>query len=193
MSNFHGLPAEYLAAKFIGPKRTLELDDVDCLWAARGILGEGGPHVDDETMGAYLWAILRRCLLMPNTLSYGAMWQEFSQPINPKWRADGKFCKPGGAYCGRAECDPSRLARRERFASMHWDKIPTQIAGHVLAFGMGLIYAPKITEIKQVKISNWASYPGVEEKFPWGLDIGGEWFFEDQNLLDGDIKSQVIQ
>jgi hypothetical protein len=126
-------------------------------------------------------------------MSYGEMWLAFSQPIKPDWMADGKFCREGGKYHDTDACSDARLAKRERYSKLPWEKIPTQIAGYTLAFGMGLLYAPKITEIKQVRISNWASYPGVEKKFPWGIDIAGNWFFEDRNLLDGDIKILVQQ
>jgi hypothetical protein len=169
----------------------MEITLDDCLWAARGILGECGPFADEEEASACLWAILRRCLLLPNTRGYGEMWRMFSQPINPAWAADGKFCAPGGAYDQRAECSPAREARRAKIAAMTWEKIPTQITGIVLSFGMGQLFAAKYPGLKNNRLSNWAAYPGVEKKFPWGIDIGGNWFFEDKNLMEGEIRIEV--
>lgn len=187
----HFTVAEYVPAVFHGPTRSIEISHDDCLWAARGILGECGPWASYESMEACLWAILRRCLLLPNTRGYGDMWQAFSQPINPAWRDDGKFCAPGGAYDRRDECSPAREAKREKMASLPWEKIPTQISGTVLAFGMGQVWAPVFPGLAMSRISNWASYPGVDDKFPWGVDVDGNWFFEDKSLMDGEITIEV--
>lgn len=174
-------------AEFIGPKRTLKLDFNDILWAARGVYGEGGGKPEMITMQSYLWAIMRRCLLMKTTRTYASMWQAFSQPINPIWRRDGSKCRIGGAYHGKPECSSDRLLRRDKMASIEWDKLPDVITDTLLTFANGYLMPPVVNLQKKTRISNWASYAGVEKKFPWGIDIGGEWFFEDKNLLAGDI------
>lgn len=187
------LPAEYCPAVFTGPRRAIEVSQGDLLWAARGILGEGGPHVDEDTIEAYLWAIMRRCLLLPGQRTYGEMWTAFSQPINPRWRSDGDKCDIGGAYHDRPECSAERLKRREKLASTPWEKVPVSITSMCLAFGCGLIppTRPAGLQCSLQRLSNWASYPGVEAKFPHGIDIGGEWFFEDEQLMDGEVKVEV--
>ena len=38
------------------------------------------------------------------------------------------------------------------------------------------------------RLSNWASYPGVREKYPQGVELDGEWFLEDVGLMNGDVK-----
>jgi hypothetical protein len=173
-------------AEFVGPKRSIKLEFDDVLWAARGIYGEGGKQPEEFTMKCYLWAIMRRCLLMRNNLSYMEMWQQFSQPINPKWRRDGKFCRPGGKYYNCPECSAERLLRRDKTASMEWTDLPQSIRDTVLTFASGYLYPPTVN-IQKSRLSNWASYPNVEKKFPWGIDVAGEWFFEDKNLLEGII------
>jgi hypothetical protein len=121
------------------------------------------------------------------------MWRAFSQPINPKWQDDGKFCRPGGSYDKRPECSPAREARREKISSMPWEKIPTNIAGYALAFGLGQLYAPVVRGTDMVRLSNWASYPSVDELYPWGVDVAGNWFFEDKGLIDGEVQIEVLK
>lgn len=37
-----------------------------------------------------------------------------SQPVNPRWRRDGEFCKPGGRFHDQPNCRESVLATRDR-------------------------------------------------------------------------------
>jgi hypothetical protein len=51
--------------------------------------------------------------------SFQSFWRmilDFSQPVNPKWRRDGLFCKVGGRYHNNDLCSPQKLARRDRLA-----------------------------------------------------------------------------
>lgn len=181
-------------ATFVGPAGTLVLSSSDQLWAARGVLGEGGINPSDEVMAAYLWAIARRCLVASKRTSYGVMWQNFSQPINPKWAADGEFCRVGGKYENHDACSPDRLARRKRISSMPWDQIPERIRVAVERFARGELAKP-LTELSlpvgRNRLSNWASYSGVRERFPWGVEIAGEWFLEDRPMRDGDVTVEA--
>lgn len=179
-----------LQATFVGPAGSLVLSESDQLWAARGILGEGGIDPTEEVMSAYLWAIARRCLVATKKTGYGAMWRAFSQPINPKWRADGEFCRIGGKGYGTDACSPQRTARRQRIATTKWDDIPGNIRDAVERFSRGELPKP-LTELAlpngRNRLNNWASYAGVRQRFPWGVEIDGEWFLEDRPMRDGDV------
>lgn len=179
------------SAIFQGPTgRTIVLDSNDMLWAARGCLGEGGDCTDPDVLRAYLWAIMRRCLLTGSSLGYGAMWKAFSQPINPRWRRGGEFCRVGGKYRGTDACSEARLDRRERLSSLPWASIPATVREGVLAFAAGAL-PPPVVELSlptgRNRLSNWASYPGVQTRFPHGVEIGGEWFLEDEGLRAGGV------
>jgi hypothetical protein len=178
-------------ATYKGPAGTLQLTAKDRFLAAQGILGEGDENPSDEVMRAYLWAIMRRCLIRGTVIGYGTMWQQFSQPINPAWRADGAFCRPGGLYHGKEECSSARLARREKISATPWDNIPVKIRNAVDQFAAGAL-PPSMTErllpAGRNRLSNWASYKGVRERFPWGVEIAGEWFLEDRPMRAGDVE-----
>lgn len=177
-------------AIYHGPTRTLELSTTDMLWAARGCLGEGGNCETPDVLRGYLWSVMRRCLLMNSSLSYGAMWRAFSQPINPRWRRGVEFCRVGGKYRGTDACSDARLDRRERLSSLPWASIPATVREGVKAFAAGAL-APPVVELSlpagRNRLSNWASYPGVKAKFPHGVEIAGEWFLEDEGLRPGEV------
>ena len=181
-------------ATFVGPAGSIVLSQSDQLWAARGVLGEGGIDPSEEVVAAYLWAIMRRCLVARKKTGYGVMWQNFSQPINAKWQADGKFCQVGWPYYLKAPCSEERLARRKRIITTPWDKIPAGIRDGVERFARGQLPKP-VTELSlpagRNRLSNWGSYPGVRERFPWGIEIDGEWFLEDRPMRDGDVSVQA--
>lgn len=176
--------------KYVNGKKTLTLSHEDMTWAARGIYREGGDHPDTNVMSAYLWAIMRRCLLKPSRMTYGQMWRAFSQPINPMWRRGGLFCGIGGKYAGTEACSERRLQRRARIVDMSWLTLPVCIRDAVVAFAIGELPKPETGLEHRTRISNWASYPGVEIKYPWGVEIGKEWFFEDKKLRPGDVEVQ---
>jgi len=178
-------------ATFTGPAGSITLDESDRLWAARAILGEGDENPSFEVMSAYLWAIMRRSLMGAKRWRYRNMWLAFAQPINPDWREDGKFCRVGGKYHGTEHCSPGKLARRKRIASTPWDEIPLTIRETVERFSQGALPKPEIELALgpgSNRLTNWASWPGVEHAYPWGTRIAGEWFFEDHPLADGDVE-----
>jgi hypothetical protein len=168
-------------AVYKGPLRSLSVEDDELLTVARGVVGEGGEGVSETTAASYLWAIMNRCLLYSGAdISYADMWRAFSQPINPKWRRDGVFCLPGGKGYGAESCSEAKLARRDRINAMDWSDIPASVTRWVLDFQAG--YLPSPVEVwGSQKMTNWASAStNTPKKFPWGMEIGGEWFFEDK-------------
>lgn len=177
-------------ATFQGPAGSIALDASDRLWAARAILGEGDERPSFEVMSAYLWAIMRRSLMGSKRWRYRNMWLAFAQPINPDWREDGKYCRVGGKYHGTTHCAPAKLARRKRIASTPWEDIPPTIREAVERFSSGELPKPQVELALgpgRDRLTNWASWPGVEQAYPWGVRIGGEWFFEDRPMADGDV------
>lgn len=172
------------------------ITDDDALWLARMVVGEGGRNASDEKIRALLWAIMNRFLLHPgqrNRSTLKSILQAFSQPINPRWdgvdEGDDDFCAPGGKYYGTEYCSQARLNRRKEIMSLSWSSIPKRIQQAVDQFRSGELPQPEITaklaaQGKPSKINNWASYPSVREKFPWGGDVEGDWFFEDKGTLN---------
>jgi hypothetical protein len=43
------------------------------------------------------------------------------------------------------------------------------------------------------RLSNWASYDGVRQRYPWGVEIEGEWFLEDRPMRDGDVEIDEVK
>lgn len=159
----------------------------DRIWLARMIYGEAGASPSIEEMRAVLWALMNRFMLIPaqrEKSSLVDMIRAFSQPINPCWDGEGEgdFCVLGGKYYGTKYCSASKLERRRRVTSMPWEQIPAKIRGAVLAFEKGDLSYPQ--KAGSQRITNWASYEGVEDKFPWGVNIGGNWFFEDKAAMN---------
>jgi hypothetical protein len=178
-------------ATFTGPAGSITLNESDRLWAARGVLGEGDESPEVEVMSCYLWAIMRRCLMGGKAWRYRNMWLAFAQSVNPEWREDGKFCRVGGKYNGSKHCEPKKLARRRRIAATDWADIPVHIRETVEAFSAGELPKPQIEAVLgtgQNRLSNWASWPGVNKAYPWGVWVGNEWFFEDRPMADGDVE-----
>lgn len=110
---------------FDGTKYRLTPDDI--LWTARAVVYEGGDAA------ATLWTLTQRYFMArTNYPSFGAFVRAFSQPVNPDWASDGKFCAPGGRYHDQPNCSPAALARRTEAARASWanliDKDPRAVA-----------------------------------------------------------------
>jgi hypothetical protein len=64
--------------------------------------------------------------------------------------------------------------------------IPYEILKAVEDFADGMLFPPEVLNtMKRPRISNWASLPSTPTRFPHGVDIDGDWFFEDKSLVDG--------
>lgn len=80
-------------------------EDLDV--AARMLANEGGNKAAD------LFTMAQRFVLLHRSFpTFAAMLRAFSQPVNPKWLANGEFCRPGGRYAGTPSCSPGALAHR---------------------------------------------------------------------------------
>lgn len=124
-------------AIFRGPKRAYTFTDSDVEWLARSMWGEAS---DDAGRIAVAWSHINRFLLI-NYRWLTAGWsfkqyvQSHSQPINPDWRRDGSFCRPGGKYYGnQTYCNETQLARRDKYQT---HAVPAQILALAEAFASG--------------------------------------------------------
>jgi len=187
--------------------RDLIITDDDLLWAGRGCMGEGlkGLTKDQqqEKIASMLWALINRCLLHPyfskHKYSYGKMWIRFSQPINPAWTRDGKFCRPGGRYHGSKYCTEPKLKRRDIMRSKNWSDFSPLLTESLQKAQDGILFPPDqwATDTQKGRISNWSAITErrgglpIANRYPWGVQIGGEWFFEDKALLPGDVSIEI--
>lgn len=169
--------------------RWCTIDDKTELWLARMIIGEGGKNCSFEKASAMLWALMNRWHLHPGRRHWPTflyMVRRFSQPVNPRWQKDGDLTrkaikKHGPKYWA---VTPARLRRRAKICSMEWGDIPMDVADEVARFKDGRQSPPyKLTTVDHQRISNWASYDGLQRKYPWGIDFDGDWFFEDARLV----------
>jgi len=172
--------------------RTEIIDDETALWCSRMCVGEGGLVCSDEKISSMLWALMNRAFLWRgrnNYPTYLKLMRAFSQPINPRWQRGGDLAIK---WAGRPPASLSRLSRRAHICSMDWSDIPIHIKKAVCAFQVGELFIPDIwTTINKARISNWASLPSTPKKYPWGIDIDGDWFFEDKGLRQGCVVVNI--
>lgn len=204
-----------MVATYRSKYREFEISDSNLIWIARGLIGEGGEGISQDAASAMLWAMANRLLLTnikyPNTNrppEYWELWRMFSQPINPRW--DGlpgnepgtqkDFCAPGGKWHGTKFCAEKLLERREYYSNASWDQIPPNVIQWVRKFQYGLLFPPDAfaTRTNRPRISNWAAkwlkkeqggvLKPIYDVYPWGLQLDGEWFFEDDYLKSGSVS-----
>lgn len=178
---------------YLGPiesnrDRVCQIDEETALWAARMCVGEGGRKCSEEKASAMLWALMNRWFLHPGRRhwpTYLDLMRRFSQPINPRWQAGGDLARK---HRNKPACSPERLARRARICALEWGEFSMEIMETVMSFDAGLLRPPaRLQFMDHPRISNWASYPGLKEKYPHGIDFEGDWFFEDANLIRGSV------
>lgn len=127
--------------------RTYYLRDTDIAWLARSLGGEG--YTPETLAQAHAWTMFYRFMLHPNYVQGSSFWgmiTDFSQPVDPKWKADGWKCK--GKNTGN--CSPASMERRIRAT---YGKIPTKALEYAEQFAIGTLAVPD-----QVFV-NFASYP----------------------------------
>jgi hypothetical protein len=177
-----------------------DVPDNCIIWLARMCVGEGGKKCSRDKASAMMWAMANRYLLHPATpkwiplarehgaMSFGVnefigMVRMFSQPINPRWARGGDKAEK---YKNTKFATEARLRRRDETTRMKACDIPYEILKAVEDFADGMLFPPEIlTTMDRPRISNWASLPSTPTSFPHGVDIDGDWFFEDKSLVDG--------
>lgn len=177
--------------KYTGSKKSkkpMVLDAKKQLWLMRMVLGEGGKGCTYEKAEVLCRAIINRWFLWPGARWYPTfilMMRAFSQPINPRWMTGGDLAKK---WVGRKAASKERLARRAWVCSRKKHQIPRIIRNAVENVARGkLSYPVALRNLERRRISNWASLPSTPTKHPWGADVDGDWFFEDNNLRDGKV------
>jgi len=172
------------------PKGCLKLSESDRLWLCRAFLGEHGmkdPSVLE--LNVFLWCMVNRFLLHPGNKhwpSFQYMLRRFSQPVNPRWQRGGDLAE---RYAGTKACTEAKFRRREMICGLTWAEIPHEVLNGVNAF----TYVPmdpgyEVLALPKPRVSNFASTTAARKrKYPWGIDIGGNWYFEDKLLRPGSV------
>lgn len=93
----------------------------DLLWLARSVHKEGGDYAST------IWTYLQLQAAARRTSSLASLIRAHSQPVNPAWRADGEFCRPGGQYANEPNCAPRLLEQRAANAVRPWEQIPVAV------------------------------------------------------------------
>lgn len=180
-------------AIYKGPRGECTLDDDTVLWAARMCVGEGGKKCSRGKASAMLWSLMHRWQLWDKKQrypSYLSLMRAFSQPINPRWQAGGDLAEK---WKGTVFASPARLLRRARISSLKWGEIAPHIRKAVEDFRDGLLFPPDVlTTISRARITNWASLSKTPKKYPHGVNIDGDWFFEDNGILDGIVRVEPV-
>lgn len=119
------------------------LTQEDVLWAARSACYEAGDDAVD-----ILWCYTQRYVYIskstrdtyyPNLFK---LIRAHSQPVNPKYLRNGKFCKVGGRDHGTNACSASRLKTRDEACSATWEflqKRNPEVIKKVTLWAQGLL------------------------------------------------------
>ena len=81
----------------------------------RDYLVVSAKHEGEADPADIFWTYAQR-LSLPQFRSWSLadLVKYHSQPVNPKWRRDGEFCRPGGRYHDQSNCREAVLATRDR-------------------------------------------------------------------------------
>lgn len=81
----------------------------------RDYLVVSAKHEGEADPADIFWTYAQR-LALPQFRSWklADIVKYHSQPVNPKWRRDGQFCRPGGQYHNQSNCREAVLATRDR-------------------------------------------------------------------------------
>lgn len=121
----------------------------DVLWLARSVHKEGG------SPAATIWTYLQRQAAGRRTSSLASLVLAHSQPVNPRWRAGGEFCGPGGTYAGQDNCSARVLTDRAENAVRPWSEIPQAIRDVIVAAVTAQLPnpVPKATDFADQEVS----------------------------------------
>jgi len=168
----------------------------DKIILAAAIYGETrGEHSEDEWK-RMLWTWFNRFALKVNRPwgSLGALAMAHSQPINPKWRSNGTFCKLGGRYHGKPNCSSARLSWRNKMANIiaghKWESIPFKIRAVVQDFVDGKIPEPKTNDGSPMV--DFAVTPGAK-RHGTQYEDGGNYFLSYKQVQGTSYMSSFIK
>lgn len=145
----------------------------DVLWLARSVQYEGGNYL------ATAWTYAQRQVLYRRTGSLASLVLGHSQPVNPKWRRDGEFCRPGGRFHGQDNCSEARLARRDEAAALPWASIREEIRSIVVNWALGQTTnpVPRATDFADAAVSE-----NFLERHPGSVVVlrDGNWYIAEK-------------
>ena len=135
---------------------TYSLSESDKLWAARMCQYEGNGV--SYRPADVLWTMTQayaQPAVHHHYPTFAEFIQSYSQPINPKWRRDGVFCRPGGEYAGGERCSETALHRRDLAASLPWSGIRADVKAAVSSWFDGTLPnpVPKAVEFADPSVS----------------------------------------
>lgn len=121
----------------------------DIWWLSKTADYEGGGSQPIES-ASVIWTYAQRRYfgtgpnVSPNfrDWSWETLIRLHSQPVNPRWAADGEFCRPGGRNAGSQFCAPELLARRRRAVQATWSELSPISREAAIAFATGRLPNP---------------------------------------------------
>jgi hypothetical protein len=127
-----------------GGNRRYQLEWEDLLWAARMLEGEAGSQASGVHGETILWSMTSRFVAVSAARyrTYRSLILAYSQPINPRWRRDGAFCRVGGSSHGEDRCSEARLQTRDVLATKPWDQFSPGIQDVVFRWATAQIQNP---------------------------------------------------
>lgn len=168
-------------AVYSAGRRRAVFEPKTALWAARMLVGEG---YKGGKGAAVLWALMVRYMNMPHRWSsFLHLMREFSQPINDRWMPGGDLfeaTKRKKDDLSKRATSPAAVRRRKWIRSLSWQDIPNEAKTIVQQFARGVLPYPR--RFKGNLFNNFASYPGLSDKYPGGVFYGKEYFFKDSDF-----------
>ena len=148
-------------------------DEEDLNILARALWGEEGEKAEQKAMAATAWTWMNRYMLHPGQIRHWPRLADLikghSQPVNPKWRRDGAYCRPGGSKASSGDCEERLLQRREKYAFTAWPQVPAttrEFAARFLCGGVEQFSDPPL-----VNFAAWSrtkNKSGVVQVVPGG-------------------------
>ena len=176
---------EYVGPESNPPQEQLVLTREDLLWLGRAYVGEHGDY-NLVHFPVFVWCMLNRFFLHPGAKhwkSFTFMLRRFSQPINPRWMRGGDLAEK---HAGSRMCTKGRLDRREKISAMSWGRLPVALRRLLVDLLRGII-APSFEGMSaKNRYSNFAATTKrLKHRYPYGYNIGGNWYFEGRSLRKG--------
>lgn len=167
--------------------REAGFDSTTALWMARMLVGEGW---QSGLGSAVLWSMLNRYLYSKHRWpSFLHMIRDFSVPINDAWLPGGAKFEEHKNYVNQYskwQTSDKAIARRKKIRAMQWSDMPKGVQTLVAKFITGELAYP--LKFGSKKYNNFASYEGLEKKYPGGVFYGRTYFLQDHPMPKGNIE-----
>lgn len=168
-------------------RRAVSIDSETALWIARMLIGEGWKN---GKAAAILWTLMNRYMYSAHKWpSFLTMIRNFSQPINDSWLPGGKKFEEYKNYkteSAKQATSAAAVKRRKWIRTLNWSDIPIELQNIIAQFIVGQLPYP--AKFGRKKFNNFASYPGLEKKWPGGVYYGKEYFLSDKKMPSENIQ-----